>query len=159
MLSFNFTSVLQIMNFIILMVLLTKYLYKPFLNMMDERKNKIASDLSKAEEFRKNAEVYREEMRKELERAREEARRIIESAAERAKRFEEEQKNKAKLEAVKMIDDAKREIEKEREKAFQSVRSEAVSIAILLVKRILGEQIDIEVKRRYLEDVMKELNK
>ncbi|MCD6239226.1 MAG: F0F1 ATP synthase subunit B [Thermotogae bacterium] len=157
MLSFNFTSVLQIMNFIILMVLLTKFLYKPFLNMMDERKNKVATDLSKAEELRKDAEVYRKEMHKELERAREEARQIIEAASERAKVFEEEQKNRAKSEAMKIIEDAKREIEKEREKAFQNVKAEAISIAILLVKRILGEQMNIEAKRRYMENVIKEL--
>jgi len=157
MLSFNFTSVLQIMNFIILMVLLTKFLYKPFLNMMDERKNKVATDLSKAEELRKDAEVYRKEMHKELEQAREEARQIIEAASERAKVFEEEQKNRAKSEAMKIIEDAKREIEKEREKAFQNVKAEAISIAILLVKRILGEQMNIEAKRRYMENVIKEL--
>ena len=65
-----FTVGAQIVNFLILIYLLKRFLYKPILRAMDEREQKIAGRLREAEEKRKKAETYAEElaaMRRELE--------------------------------------------------------------------------------------------
>lgn len=49
MVNFNATLIAQILNFLVLVFVLAKFAYKPVCNIMEERKNKIASDLEAAE--------------------------------------------------------------------------------------------------------------
>lgn len=49
MIDINATLIAQVLNFLFLVFILAKFAYKPIINMMDERKNKIASDLENAE--------------------------------------------------------------------------------------------------------------
>ena len=56
----------QIVNFIILLILLRKFLYKPLLKLMNNRRQKIVEGLEKAkkgeEEFQKIAELREKEL-------------------------------------------------------------------------------------------------
>ena len=45
MIDFNATIIAQVLNFLFLVFILAKFAYKPVINMMEDRKNKIASDL------------------------------------------------------------------------------------------------------------------
>ena len=49
MIDFNATIIAQVLNFLFLVFILAKFAYKPVINMMEDRKNKIASDLENAE--------------------------------------------------------------------------------------------------------------
>ena len=48
MVNINATLIAQILNFLVLVFVLAKFVYKPVLGIMEERKNKIASDLETA---------------------------------------------------------------------------------------------------------------
>ena len=56
MVNINATLIAQILNFLVLVFVLAKFVYKPVLGIMEERKNKIASDLETAEKA-KNDEL------------------------------------------------------------------------------------------------------
>ena len=49
MVNINATLIAQILNFLFLVFILAKFVYKPLLNVMEARKNKIASDLEAAD--------------------------------------------------------------------------------------------------------------
>ena len=53
MIDFNATIIAQVLNFLFLVFILAKFAYKPVINMMEDRKNKIASDLGKTLNWRK----------------------------------------------------------------------------------------------------------
>ena len=64
------TLVAQIVNFIILLLLLTKLAYKPLLKAMAERRARIANDLEAAEKERQAAEQLRQEYQQQMQEAR-----------------------------------------------------------------------------------------
>ena len=61
MVNFNATLIAQILNFLVLVFVLAKFAYKPVCNIMEERKNKIASDLEAAEKAKTDAEAVKAE--------------------------------------------------------------------------------------------------
>lgn len=73
MVDINATLIAQILNFLFLVVVLAKFAYKPMLNMMEERKNKIASDLEAAEKAKAEADAVKAEYAAKLADARHEA--------------------------------------------------------------------------------------
>ena len=60
----------QVISFVILLLVLTKLLYKPLLKILDERSEKIKNSLEMADEARKEAEKARAEMQEEIKAAR-----------------------------------------------------------------------------------------
>src|SRR3989337_2314560 len=70
--------IIQIINFGLLLFLLTKFLYKPILRILDERKNKIEESLANAQKIAEEKVKLEEEKTKEITEAREVGKRIIE---------------------------------------------------------------------------------
>ena len=54
-----FTVIAQIINFLVLLLLLRRFLYKPILNAMEERERKVAERLESARQERVRAEEER----------------------------------------------------------------------------------------------------
>ena len=84
MVNINATLIAQILNFLVLVFVLAKFVYKPVLGIMEERKNKIASDLETAEKAKNDAEAVKAEYAAKLADARQEAQAIIENARKTA---------------------------------------------------------------------------
>lgn len=62
MVNFNMTLIAQILNFLVLVFVLAKFAYKPVVKIMDERKNKIASDLEAAEKQKLMLKLLKQNM-------------------------------------------------------------------------------------------------
>mgnify|MGYP003498727405 FL=1 len=84
MVNINATLIAQILNFLFLVFILAKFVYKPLLNVMEARKNKIASDLEAADTAKVEAEAVKAEYAAKLADARQEAQAIIENARKNA---------------------------------------------------------------------------
>ena len=56
MVSINGTLLFQFINFFVLVAILAKFAYKPLLKVLEDRRNKIASDLDNAAKARETAE-------------------------------------------------------------------------------------------------------
>jgi len=135
-----FTLFAQIVNFVILMLLLKRFLYKPIVRTMDERERRIGADLDEAE--RKLTEATREAAvchaeRQEIEDKRGE---MLSSAQEEAAAWRRD-----------LIQEARDEIEQRQERWRQSVEREKQSFLSDLRQRA-GEQV-YEISRRALEDL------
>jgi F-type H+-transporting ATPase subunit b len=135
-----FTLFAQIINFVILMLLLKRFLYKPIVRTMDERERRIGADLDEAE--RKVNEAAREAAvchaeRQEIEDKRGE---MLSFAQEEASAWRRDQ-----------IKEARDEIEKRQERWRQSVEREKQSFLDDLRQRA-GAQV-YEISHRVLEDL------
>lgn len=84
MVNFNATLIAQILNFLFLVFVLAKFAYKPVVNIMEERKAKISSDLDAADKAKAEAEAIKSEYVAKLAEARQEAQAIIENARKTA---------------------------------------------------------------------------
>jgi F-type H+-transporting ATPase subunit b len=143
--------IVQIIAFIIVFLTLNAWVYKPMLNMMETRKQKIAQGLEDARvaaEARANAE---KEAAKVLAEAQTEANSIVREATERAASAGKEVKAAAEAEAAKAREVAMAEAELERNRILGDLRGQVAALAIAAANKLVGDTLD-EKKQRALID-------
>lgn len=155
----NLTAVVQLLSFLFLLWVLNKLLYKPFLSMMDKRKEKVEGDLLEAENARKRAEELQKEAENSLKEARARADQVLSAANVQAEKVVEEAKERAEKEAERVLANAKIEIERQTQEALSQVQTVATELAISLVIKVLKGTLDEKAKREYLINVLKEYEK
>lgn len=107
MIDFNATIIAQVLNFLFLVFILAKFAYKPVINMMEDRKNKIASDLENAELAKAEAEKLKAEYAAQLATVRQEAQSIIDSARKTAQSVHDKIIAETKAEQEQIVASAK----------------------------------------------------
>lgn len=141
-LEFNFTIIIQILTFVIVWMVLSKFLFPVLKKSMAERADRIQKSLSDADALKVEGERVLAERREELTRARAEAQRIVGEAAGKAEEVAEEIRAAARGEAEKIVAEARERAEGERGRVLEEARSEAVRLGVLIAERLLKENLD-----------------
>ncbi|HEU23912.1 MAG TPA: hypothetical protein ENO32_02205, partial [Mesoaciditoga lauensis] len=110
-LNFNGTSILQLMSFFILMYFMVKLLYKPFLSMIDKRKESVKAEYEKATSERIEAENLRRNAQKEFDEIKQKISIYEEEAKERIREYELREKARIDNEIKEMMENARSQIE------------------------------------------------
>jgi len=147
----------QIINFVLLLVLLRVFLYKPVLNMLDRRREKIRTDLDEADKARSQAEAAKQEHEKQLEQAREERRSIVAQASEQAEKMREEILEKARVEAQQLASKTEEDMEALRRQALVGAQDEIVDLALAAAGKVVGESLDEKAHRRLIQEFIAEV--
>jgi len=147
----------SIINFLVLLYILQRYLYKPVLKMLDERKAAVDSSLKHAEEVRIEVDRLREESRAEILKARKEAQEIITNAVQMGEQTKAEIMAKAQEEAEKERNRAITDIRTEKDRALAAIRDEAAVLAVLAARKVLGRTMTAEdhqkLAREFIDEV------
>lgn len=142
MASINATLIAQILNFLILLAILAKFAYKPLLNVMEERRNRIANDLDSAEKTRLEAESLKAEYTQQLADARQQATEIVEKANKIAQNLHDEMVEQARVEKEEMMASAKERIEQEKQQAMLDIRSEVIALSTMIAGKIVDQKLN-----------------
>jgi F-type H+-transporting ATPase subunit b len=143
--------IVQIIAFFIVLLTLNAWVYKPMLDMMETRKNKIAQGLEDARvaaEARADAE---KEAAKILATAQAEAGKVVREATERAASAGKDVKAAAEAEAAKARETAMAEAEVERNRILGDLRGQVAALALAAANKLIGEALD-EKKQHVLID-------
>jgi len=146
----------QLINFLILLGLLTFFGYKPIRKMLDERSNRIKKSIEHAEATKQEYERARVEVEKQIIKARDEGQLIIGQAAQAGESIKEEARKEARKEAQSIVERTREELERERDKAINELRKEFVDTAILAAEKVISETLDKEKHRSLIENTLKE---
>jgi len=147
----------SIINFLVFLLLLWRFLYKPVLKLIDARRDEIEQNLSRAEEARRQVESQQAEYERKLAQAREEAQSLISRAQATADKTKEEILSQAGRQAEEMIERAKKAIGSEKERALNEVRKEIADLAVLAASKVIERSLDVEEHRRLVEDFVNKL--
>ncbi len=147
----------QIINFVILLWLLKKFAYKPFLSILEKRKTQIEEGIKKSEEAEKSLEKIRNLSQEIKEKGEKEARDLIIAAELKAKTRAEEIMVKAQTEKEKVIEATKIMIERETKEGAKKREKEAVETAFLLAEKFLDEKLDEERDKKIIEEAIANL--
>lgn len=141
----------QVVNFIILLFILKRFLYKPILKVLDERKKKIEDSLKNAEEIERKLQETEEQADKILKKALDEAQRILDdSKTAAAQVIDEGHKaasqiiNKANEEAVKII-------QVERLKLQREIRENTSNLVSLIFEKVIGKKVNLKDQKELIE--------
>lgn len=132
----------QIFNFLIIFVVLTQWVYKPILGLLEKRRQTIAQGIEDARiaaEARENAE---KEASKVIAEAQAKANKIVHDATERAETATREIKATAETEAIKTRETALTEIEEQRNRILGDLRGQVAALAIAAAQKLVGETLD-----------------
>jgi F-type H+-transporting ATPase subunit b len=155
--SIDYTYPVQIVSFVILVLILAKYAWKPLMDMMEKRRQFIEDNLANAEHERKEAERIRLEYQEEMLKARQEAQVIIEKATKNSEERASEILVLARKETEKMKQAALADIERERAKAISDVRAQVVELSIAVAEKIIQQKLDMKGQEALVEQFIQEV--
>jgi F-type H+-transporting ATPase subunit b len=147
----------QIVNFLILLFLLNRFLFRPVLRRIDERNNQLSKGLEDATAAARDRELARAEREAALAEARREAEAMVQRAAKAAEATSAEILAKAKADAEQVTARAREEIAAEKEKAVAEIRAEVASLALDAAAKLVGTQMDAPTQRRLVEEFLAEV--
>lgn len=149
----------QIINFAIIVVVLTKLLYQPILAMLAKRKKEIEEGLAISERQREDEEKFAARKEKLLAQARSEARVILDDAKKQAKEAEHEVLILAHKEASEILEKAKAEAQATHEALAVEIRREAVDLASTMTKRLVASVLSQADQHKLIAKHLTELEK
>ena len=144
-------------SFILLLVLIKKFAWSNITGIFEERAEKIASDIDRAEEARQKAEVLAQKREDELAGSRKEAKTIIENAKETAEKSKASILADAKLEAGRLKEKANQEIAQNKAEALQSVKGEVADLTISLAGKIISQNLDGQTHKELIDQYIDQL--
>jgi F-type H+-transporting ATPase subunit b len=146
----------QIVTFIILLVLLRLYAYKPIMRMMDERSRRVKESMEQAESVKEQSARAEEELKKQLEEASREGQDRIARAVRAGEELKQKAEEEAKRETEKLIVKARSEIQQERDAAVAEVRREFADLTVLAAGKVIEKSLDKEEHRELIDKVLEE---
>ena len=145
-----------LINFILLLGILTLFAYKPLLRVLDERSQRIRESLEAADRAREEAASSQQVIEEQLNEARREGQRLLEQAREAAARFQEEQMDQARRDAETFVERARSDIQRERDAAVQEVRANFGDLAITAAERVIRRSLDRQAHEELISQVLEE---
>ena len=146
----------QIVNFLILLILLTVVAYKPITKMLNERSRRIKESMEQTELIREQMERAEQEVQKRLEEARKEGQAMLAQVEQVGERLKLEAREEARREAEAIMARARSEIKLERDEALNQLRLQFADLAILAAEKVIKETLDKKAHRRLIEEVLEE---
>ncbi len=148
----------ELIAFIIFVIILGKFAWRPMLNALHERENWIQSSIDTAERALEKAEKISKENEAALHEAEIMAQRIRKEAVEEARLVRAERLERVKKEADELIERARNAIEQERKRAFLELRKEVAELAIQAASVILDAELDAEKNRRLVDNFLEDFS-
>lgn len=140
-----------------LLFILWKFAWGPILDAVNAREEKIRRDLDEAAREREEAERLLAEHKKQLAETHRKAQEILAEARQHGDELRKEMEEKAREEGQRIMDGARREIEREKDRALDEIRGEAVDLALAAASRLLKERMDQEKDRKLVADYLDDL--
>ena len=156
-LGIHFPSLaIYLVNFLLVLLLLYLFAYKPILRLMDQRAERIRESLEAADTARQEAASSQEAIQEQVTEARREGQRIMDPAREASERFRTEEMDKARQEAEAFVERAKEDIARERDTALQEVRASFGDLAITAAERVIRSSLDRQAHEELINQVLEE---
>lgn len=143
--------------FVLLVLVLGKFAWKPLLQSLKDREDRIRDSLEQAEKARMEAAELMKQNERNMARAEEEYQRIVREARTLGDKMREEIVGKARQQAQHDIQAAKDEIRRDVEAAKQQLRSDVADLAIKAAGKILDETLDDARHKKIVDNVMNQL--
>jgi len=146
----------QILLFVLLLLLLKKYAWKPILDALNSREEGIQNALDEADKARQEMVDLKSSNEKILKEARAERDTLLKDARVIKEKMITEAKDEAKEQSNKIIQQAKQTIENEKLAAITELRNQVAELSIGIAEKIMKDELSNKDKQLQLIDKMLE---
>lgn len=137
----------QVVNFLVLLFLLKKFAYKPILNILDVRREKIALSLKQAEGIEKRLQAIEAEKDDKLKKATKEAQEIISEATKSGTQLIENARLKAAEDIKVLLKKNQDTMSRERDQLHQEIKKELADMVVSGLEKVAGKVLTEKDKK------------
>ncbi len=149
----------QIVAFLIFLWILRKFAWTPILRLLDERRNKIASEFERIDSLEDKFNNLKADYEKKMNQIDQEARQKLQEAVDEGRTFAREITDKARDEAKLIIEKTNQNIQIEMDKAKIELKNYIIDLSIKSSERLLHEKLDDEKHKSLLAKFISEIEK
>ena len=151
-----FQVIIAAANFVVFLVLIWTFAFKPISKILNDRKARIEEGLKDAEQARRDRESAESERVATLQEARREANDILARAQKVAQETRDADIAATKADLERMRERAAADIEAEKVRAISEVRGEVADLALRAAGKVVGETMDSEREKRLVSEFLAE---
>ena len=149
------TMIFEVVNLLIVMLILKKFLFKPVNAVLEQRQAEIGGMYQKAEDAQKEAQALKQAYDERMSGARKEADELIVAAQDSARRRGDEIVEDARDEAVLLRRRAEEDNELQKRKALREARDELADMAVDIAGKVVEREVTREDHDRLVEEFIK----
>jgi len=155
--NLNVTTLIQVVNFLILIALLSRFLFTPLKKFLAERAEGIERALTDAKLAREATAKAQEQHKAQILATQREAAALREQVHREIEEERQHLLKESRDEAQRVLDAAKAAIEMETKRARAALREEVVTLSLSAAERLLGRAMTGEDQKRLAEQYVREL--
>ena len=144
-----------IVTFLLLVLILRWKAWGPILQGLNQREDKIRTDLSRAEKAQTDAEALRRTYETQLAEAQRTIQEMVLQAKKDGDRARAEMLEAAKQESDRLLDKGRRDLAGETEKLKAELRTEVAGLSVAIAEKILNRAVDKKVQDEVIKDSLK----
>jgi F-type H+-transporting ATPase subunit b len=151
------TVIAQVVNFLILVYLLKRFLYGPIIRAMDRREARIGSRLEEAQQRERDAEAKVHSFERKRQELDEQEATMLQQASEDAEEQRKHMVAEARAEIERLRHEWRDEIEREKNEFLRSLRDMARREVMQVARRVLNELAERELEQEIVRVFAKRL--
>ena len=153
-----FDTAITAVNVLIMTFILSFFLYNPVKKFLEQRKEKISTDLSEAEKAKAEALALKAEYEEKMRGVSAEADEILRDARKRGLDNQARIVEEANAEAGRIKERARKDIELEKQHAMDDTKNYVVDLASAIAAKVVAANIDTRVQNELVEEAIRELD-
>ena len=142
----------MLLMFIIVLVILKKFAWKPILNALDKREKSIEESLRSADRAREEMEQLKADNEKILAEARLERDGMLKETKQTSDKILSQARHKAGEEGKRLIEMAREQIENEKTSAVSEIRKQVAELSVNIAEKILRVKLKDDKQQKELID-------
>ncbi len=146
-----------VITFIVLLLILWRAAWKPIIEALDARAEKVRGDIETAEKNRLEAERLIAQHKGMMDKAKDEAAKIIAEGRSDAENLKNSIIEKANSEAKDLIERARREIFMAKDKALGELKAEVVTLSTEIASKIIAKNLNPDDQKGFVEEALKKI--
>jgi len=140
-------------------LVLRRFAWKPILNLLDERRERISEEFRSIDRGKEEAAKLKEEYEMQLKAIDAQARAKIQEAVSDGQRVSGEIKEAARRESREILQRAREDVELEKDKAEVALKEDMVRMALSAAEKAIREKLDEKTHRRLIAEAIDEMVK
>lgn len=149
----------QIINFVLFFLIIKKFIAKPFLQFLNQEKQKEAEKEKLMEKILKQEEEYKNKEKELQNKIKKEMNLVLNEAKKDAQKIKNDMLDQAKKETEAIKANARGEMGKEKEALYREVKEKVSDLSLLLINQALTDSLDEESRRKITQKILNNLGK
>ncbi|MBI4492965.1 MAG: F0F1 ATP synthase subunit B [Chloroflexi bacterium] len=143
-------------NFLVLVFLLSRFLYRPVVQMLDERAARVKESMERAEFVRQEAERAEEQRTALMAQARRDLEELRTQAERQLEAYRSQRRQEIEAEIQRMVGRAEADLSARQEQMMAELRAQVAALAVAAAERVIRQRMDGELQRRLVEEFLAE---